>query len=195
VKQVTHEAILEAGEAVFSERGFGGARMEEIAERAGVAVGTLYNYFDDRRAILDAVLEAVAKEFSERLSTGMSPPSDPFAGQLERLLTILAEQVDAHFRIHAILFEEEVEIGRGLLGKRKRPMLSAFHDAARSLTTQAVAGGALRAEDADLYPALLSGMVRGMFMRKLLHDDGRPLASHVPALTRFFIEGAARRSA
>src|SRR5512142_217732 len=51
VKQATREAILEAGEAVFAERGFGGARMEEIAERAGVAVGTLYNRFADRQAL------------------------------------------------------------------------------------------------------------------------------------------------
>ena len=195
MKQVTHEAILHAGEAVFSEHGFGGARMEDIAERAGVAVGTLYNYFDDRRAILDAVLEASAKELSARLSAGLLPPSAPFQARLERLLTLAAEQVDAHFRIHAILVEEEIESSRGGVTKRRSPMLSAFFDAARELVGRAVEEGALRGEDADLYPSLLSGMVRGLFMRKLLRDDGRPLAFHVPAMTRLFIEGAGRRSA
>ena len=193
VKQVTREAILQAGEAVFAERGFGGARMEDIAERAGVAVGTLYNYFDDRRAILDAVLEASAKDLAARLSAELLPTSAPFREQLERLLTIVTEQVDAHFRIHALLFEEEIESGRGGVGKKKRLMLSAFYNAASALLARAVESGALRAEDQDVYPSLLSGMVRGVFMRKLLRDDGRSLSFHVPAMARFFTEGAGRR--
>src|SRR5690242_20497966 len=77
LKQATREAILEAAEAVFSERGFGGARVEEIAERAGVSVGTLYNYFDARRAILDAVLEASWRDLGEALRGDLLPETAP----------------------------------------------------------------------------------------------------------------------
>src|SRR5262245_46891880 len=46
------EAILAAAERVFSKSGFYATRMADIAKEAGVAVGTLYNYFDSREVIL-----------------------------------------------------------------------------------------------------------------------------------------------
>ena len=49
--------ILQAALAVFSERGFEGTAVSEIAERAGVAEGTVYKYFESKRALLLKVIE------------------------------------------------------------------------------------------------------------------------------------------
>lgn len=62
------ERILEAGRAVFGERGFDAASIAEIGRRAGVAKSVLYHYFGSKaglyRALLesdrDALVEAVA---------------------------------------------------------------------------------------------------------------------------------------
>ena len=51
------EQILEAALEVFSARGYGNAAVPEIAARAGVAVGTIYNYFPSKKDILTALLE------------------------------------------------------------------------------------------------------------------------------------------
>ena len=194
VKQVTREAILEAARAVFSERGFGGARVEEIAERAGVAVGTLYNYFDDRRAILDAVLDASAHLLAARLAEGRLPSTAGLAPQLERFLSVAVEEVEASYPLYAVVFEEALEGGRGSAARRRGPpLLLAVHEAAEQIVKEAVRAGTLRPEDASLYPALLVGMLRGMLMRHLCIDAGPPLSSYVAPLTRFFLEGAARR--
>ena len=48
--------MLVAAEDVFAEAGLAKAHVEDIARRAGVAVGTLYNYYKDRDALLAAVL-------------------------------------------------------------------------------------------------------------------------------------------
>ena len=48
LKETTEQSILAAAEEVFAETGLHGARMETIAQNAGVSVGTLYNYFNDR---------------------------------------------------------------------------------------------------------------------------------------------------
>src|SRR5579863_9458398 len=50
-------AILDAAEAVFAERGFHGARIQDIAERARIAVGTVYNHFSDKDDVLSALLD------------------------------------------------------------------------------------------------------------------------------------------
>jgi AcrR family transcriptional regulator len=195
-KQATREAILGAAEGIFSDRGFNAARMEEIAERAGVAVGTLYNYFDDRRAILDAVLDASAQELSTAMSSGLPPHSAPIARQLEGFFRITVAHVEKHFRLYAILIEEELESGRGAGRQKKRPpVLRAVYDIAQEFVRRGVDRGELRPEDAPIYPALLMGMMRGIFMRQLCIDDRLPLSAHVEGMVRFFLHGAAAGAA
>jgi AcrR family transcriptional regulator len=49
--------ILAAAAEIFAEKGYANATIREIAERADVAEGTLYNYFDGKREILLAIVE------------------------------------------------------------------------------------------------------------------------------------------
>jgi AcrR family transcriptional regulator len=60
--QKTESAILGAAVDLFLERGFAETRMEEIAQRAEVAKGTLYLYFPTKSAMLEAVLKKVVAE-------------------------------------------------------------------------------------------------------------------------------------
>src|SRR3954452_4430430 len=61
------QEILAAAESVFIEQGLVGASMSQIAERAGVAVGTLYNRFKDREALLQALLAQRRAELLEEI--------------------------------------------------------------------------------------------------------------------------------
>ena len=49
-------AILDAAESVFAEEGLHRGRMEHVSRRAGTAVGTLYNHFENRDALLATLL-------------------------------------------------------------------------------------------------------------------------------------------
>jgi AcrR family transcriptional regulator len=54
--------ILESARAVFSEQGFDAARMDEVARRARVSKGTVYNHFDSKESLLvECVLDSVAE--------------------------------------------------------------------------------------------------------------------------------------
>lgn len=53
-------AILGAALRIFAERGYGGARIEDIADAAGIGKGTLYVYFSSKRALLEGVVRAAA---------------------------------------------------------------------------------------------------------------------------------------
>jgi AcrR family transcriptional regulator len=50
-------AILDAAMALFGELGFHGTTMPEVAERAGVAAGTIYRYFASKEALVNAVFQ------------------------------------------------------------------------------------------------------------------------------------------
>ncbi|MEO2166599.1 MAG: helix-turn-helix domain-containing protein, partial [bacterium] len=49
-RERTSTALIDAATRVFLERGYDGATTGEIARSAGVAAGTYYLYFDDKRA-------------------------------------------------------------------------------------------------------------------------------------------------
>ena len=51
-------AILAAARSVFAERGYGASEMEDIRRRCEISRGGLYHHFANKRAILDAVIEA-----------------------------------------------------------------------------------------------------------------------------------------
>ncbi|MEM7499812.1 MAG: TetR/AcrR family transcriptional regulator [Pseudomonadota bacterium] len=57
-KEARPGEIIEAGFEVFTEKGFNGTRLDEVAARAGVAKGTLYLYFDSKEALFEAALKA-----------------------------------------------------------------------------------------------------------------------------------------
>ena len=57
-ENATHKRrrILEAALEEFALRGFGAARMEDVARRAGVGKGTLYLYFDDKESLFEGLV-------------------------------------------------------------------------------------------------------------------------------------------
>ena len=52
------QELLEAALAVFVERGFAAARLEEVAKRAGVSKGTVYLYFSSKEDLLKALVQS-----------------------------------------------------------------------------------------------------------------------------------------
>ncbi len=53
----TRRRVLEAAEGLFARAGYDRTSMADVAERAGVAVGTLYHHFPDKRALLFALID------------------------------------------------------------------------------------------------------------------------------------------
>jgi AcrR family transcriptional regulator len=69
-KQARPGEILDAALAVFAERGFAAARMDDIARRAGVTKGTIYLYFENKEAVFKSLVrEAVGTTISTIAST------------------------------------------------------------------------------------------------------------------------------
>ena len=52
-----YEEILDTASNLFLEKGFDGATTNEIAARAGISIGSVYQYFDNKKAIVAGLTE------------------------------------------------------------------------------------------------------------------------------------------
>ena len=66
----TVAAILEGAAQVLEAGGLAGFTTNAVAERAGVSIGTLYQYFDDKAALLRAVAERACRGIRLLISRG-----------------------------------------------------------------------------------------------------------------------------
>jgi len=71
-------AILAAAREVFVEQGVEGARMAEIARRAGVAEGTVYLYYKAKHHLMEAVVAEFWTALTEDARSAVDPTADTF---------------------------------------------------------------------------------------------------------------------
>ncbi len=84
-KDARRPEILEAALAVFAEKGFAGARMEDIAVRAGVTKGTIYLYFQNK----DAVFKSLVRDSIGTTIDGVVSAAENIDGSARELLTFV----------------------------------------------------------------------------------------------------------
>lgn len=94
-KEARPQEILDAALAVFAEKGFAAARLEQVAKRAGVSKGTLYLYFDSKEALFEAVVRsAIVPRLAgaeEMLQSHRGSASELLTELYLRFITVLAD--------------------------------------------------------------------------------------------------------
>src|SRR5688572_18920773 len=80
----TRQAILRAAEQVFAERGYAGARMDDVAAEVGIKRASMVYYFRDKRSLYLALLEDLYGELLQSYRTVLEGSS---ASARERVLT------------------------------------------------------------------------------------------------------------
>jgi len=64
----TEKKILEASKIVFLEKGFDGARMQEIADKAGINKALLHYYFRSKEKMFDAIFQEAFQQFFPKVA-------------------------------------------------------------------------------------------------------------------------------
>src|SRR5437868_5484399 len=108
-RQETASAVLIAAEEVFAEKGLHDTSMAEIAKRAGLAVGTLYNHFADRESLLEALLMERKGELLEAIDEQLKALGKAtFVDQLMALLTAVFTSCEQHRGLFAAALEAKI---------------------------------------------------------------------------------------
>ena len=94
--QETVDAILGGAARVFGERGYAGGTTNRIAEAAGVSVGSLYEYFPNK----DAILVALGKRHLDEMSRDVAAVLEAARDRQLALDTLMRRFVEAMLEVH-----------------------------------------------------------------------------------------------
>ena len=103
--RATVEAIVQAGIQVLGRNGWAGFTTNHVAELAGVSIGSLYQYFPDKRALLAAIRE---RHFADVLAVVRSSAhgSGDLAQRLEALVQGMIDVHGAYPELHRAIVDE-----------------------------------------------------------------------------------------
>jgi AcrR family transcriptional regulator len=176
--------LLDAGLAVFIERGVAAATLDHVTQRAGVAKGTFYLHFDSKEHLLAALQADFEQRLVERVDSRVAEAAaagEDWAVQLDTWVDAALADYPADHALHDVLFHHPV-----LPSGEARPYLHAERDLADSLTDLIQAGieaGAFAAADPSLTAMLLCSALHRAFDR-IWHVDEHYEADRLSAAVR-----------
>lgn len=106
--RATIETVLAAAAHILEEDGLGGFNTNAVAERAGVSIGSLYQYFPNKDAILVALIEQHSAAFAESIAELVEGTAGPsFADDLRDLLYKAVDWHEQRPQLSRIIHTEE----------------------------------------------------------------------------------------
>jgi AcrR family transcriptional regulator len=193
VRRETSSVIAQAAEEVFAAEGLHAAHVEHIARRAGVAVGTLYNYYKDRDALLTALLRSRGETLFEKLDAATETARGrPIREQVHAFVTAKVQFLVEHRTFFRILFESELVRMRAsypTATDEHERTIRGFFSRVEALIGRGVESGELSPGSADLDGWLLGGMVRSLSVRDF--RENKPCKPEdIDRLVDVFLKGA-----
>lgn len=86
LEQTTEQLLLDAGKHLFGQSGFHDVNIHQVTQRAGVSVGTFYNYFDSKEVFFEHVIRLVSRDLryfiTSNLRTGLSQLEQELQGMV-----------------------------------------------------------------------------------------------------------------
>jgi AcrR family transcriptional regulator len=149
------EAILAAALDEFAERGFAGARLEDVARRAGVAKGTIYLYFRDKEELFQELVRSALSPFVAAIEGALS---------LDLPLRVVCDRLAGSF-VREVLGTRRKDIIRLVLTEGRRfPKVAKFYyhevparafAAVRALVQRGVARGEITDDTLAKFPQMI----------------------------------------
>lgn len=159
--------LLAAARAVFARRGYHDASVADIIAEAGVARGTFYNYFESKRAVFQAVLDALTEGIAAVI-TPVEPDGDvarQIRENLERVMAVLhgGDVARLLFADAVGLDAEGDEALRAFYGAGTERIVSALRRGQRM--------GIVRPGDPEIAARCLLGMLKEPIFLAWLRDE------------------------
>jgi AcrR family transcriptional regulator len=171
-KQHTRSRLMDAALALFREHGYEETTIEQITERADVAKGTFFNYFETKESILPALAEHHLEQLSQSLLPEAGAPASPVE-RIKMAICRIAEETlsDATFT-HRLFGARPCKHDQAHHGPPRGPAQAVASLLAEQVR-QAQDAGEIRAE---LDPLQVGGILRGMLFNQMMlwHHGHRP---------------------
>jgi len=180
------DAIYAAAVEILTKQGVDGLTMDRVAETAGVAKGRLYNYFDNKRDLIDFVYDKTVEPakliFQEVVAKKLSARE-----KLEQMLRRWFDYFATNRGIFSFLFENP-----GISDMADAHKRSSRREGIADLTVifqQGVDEGAFRAVNPARVAEMFLGAVIISIEQQIASDEQRPTEESVGALMDLFLKG------
>lgn len=166
-------AILAAAEEVFGGKGFHNATVQEVADRAEFAVGTIYNMFENKADIYRSLIRLRAREYLDEVAARIDANATP----CDKVRTIVAAKVE-FFERHQEFFR--IFSREGLSGDIDTPFAVTEEGRAiyqrgvnmvRDVFEEGIQAGVFFDADPMGFTLALEGMTDAL-LSYALHNDG-----------------------
>ena len=174
--------ILKAALSVFSTKGYGESTMADIAEAAGVGVGTLYNYYKNKRDLLISLVERLL--FTEGLISIVSRMD----GQGDRQMIDLLLQERLEFAIgnaQTIIFlffeiQRDAKLRKHYVQKVVNPAITKLEDFIRS---QVKRGNFRQVDDRIIARTIMGTLIGSAILYRLEQHDSPFKKAHLKEIS------------
>jgi AcrR family transcriptional regulator len=158
--------LVEAACGVFAEKGYASTRVADIAERAEVGKGTVYEYFSSKEELLFAVFESINAGISLRMDTALAAGGST-KEQLNNLLRLGAEVISEQVELQPVLLDFWAAARGRDFEEAYRQAVVASYTFFRKIITDFIRDGQRRGEftktaDAEALAATIVASVDGL---------------------------------
>jgi AcrR family transcriptional regulator len=149
-------AILRAGLEVFAERGFAAARLEDVAEKAGVGKGTIYLFFRDKEDLFEQIVLGAVSPVLAMFAGAAAAPDTSTDVILSRLFDLFRVEVLGTWRkeVLRLVITEGARFPR-IAEFYHREVISKGLVIIRRITRRAIVRGELQSDGVDRFPQLI----------------------------------------
>jgi AcrR family transcriptional regulator len=162
-KQERRRQILGAAKFVFAEAGYHGASIHAIIERAQIARGTFYLYFESKAAVFDSILDQAMAELRSRIHRiAVDDPSAPAPQVQLREQVVATLEYVVRDRALATILLSAGHTPEAEASERLEHFFAETRDLLKRAMETGMEIGLLRQCEPDLVAAAMLGMIRGV---------------------------------
>ena len=184
--------ILDAARDIFAEKGYHRTRVSDIVAAVGVAQGTFYLYFPNKRAVLFALLDELFDLLLKRVREANVPEvggREDISQQVARLLADLSRTYQENRVLTKLLFCEASTLDQGLREKLNARYIELV-GLIQTYLQRGVDQGLIRGLDTEVAAYALLGLAdQAAFHWLVLKKEGAPLDRLIEEQVRFGLYG------
>lgn len=188
------EATVEAVVKLAAEQNPNDITTAAIAKRMGLTQGAIFRHFPNKDAILQAVMEWVARRLMGRIEKAIQAEASP-GKALESMFMTHIEFVTEHPGIPRMLFGELQNASESAPKRMVQTLIRRYGERIHQLLEQGKACGEIdEALDAAAAATLYIGTIQGLVMQSLLAGDVGKIKRDAPAVFAIYQRGIRRAS-
>lgn len=183
--------ILAAAHRLMGDKGVDALTMDEIAQAAGVAKGTIYLYFQSKDELIQALLSQVGEALARGVEAVVAKPLSP-PEKLQLLATLFLHNVEKEHVLFPLYLRELVRSKTGRetsLTPKLRQLEDRIMGQLTSLFAEGMAEGWFIQAEPRLLAFLLKGIIRAVGYFQMIGGGDRAVSEALPTVLRLLFSG------